>query len=70
MADQYSNKDEKTPTPKIVKEQEATYYSGVSYTKEVPDYVKEDILISFEQYRNGLCRSVSSFLKKCDNESI
>lgn len=31
MADQYSNKDEKTPTPKIVKEQEATYYSGILY---------------------------------------
>ena len=64
MSEDYSHKKERKSVPKTAKEQEAAYYSSMSYTKEAPDYVKEDIRIGLEQYKRGECHSVSSFMNK------
>lgn len=64
MTEDYSHIKKRKQVPKTAKEQVGAYYSSMSYTKEIPDYVKEDIRIGLEQYKRGECRSISSFMNK------
>lgn len=64
MTEDYSHRKKRKLVSEMAKEQEAAYYASMSYTKETPDYVKEDIRIGLEQYKRGECRSISSFMNK------